>query len=70
MLKEIKGRIVNCDIYKYIETRKLFKVSLKYPQFNLNFNWIIRLRSGFKYNTAIAIRNGRVFHKCLNVDEI
>jgi len=35
-------------------------LSLKYPQFNLGFSWIIRLRSGYKYNTTIAIRMGRV----------
>jgi len=35
-------------------------LSLKYPQFNLGFSWIIRLRCGYKYNTTIAIRMGRV----------
>jgi len=34
--------------------------SLKYPQSNLEFSWIIRLRSGYKYNITIAIRMGRV----------
>ncbi|KAG4100717.1 hypothetical protein H8356DRAFT_1658397 [Neocallimastix lanati (nom. inval.)] len=33
-------------------------LSLKYPQFNLGFSWIIRLRCGYKYNTTIAIRMG------------
>ena len=47
----IKG--TNYDIYKYIVTRKLFKLSLKYPQFNLGFNWILWLRSYFKCNILL-----------------
>ena len=39
-------------------------LSLKYPQFNLGFSWIIRLRCGYKYNTTIAIRMGRVSEDC------
>ena len=35
-------------------------LSLKYPHFKLGFSWIIRLRCGYKYNTTIAIRMGRV----------
>jgi len=37
---------------------------LKYPQFNLGFSWIVRLRCGYKYNTTIAIRMGRVSEDC------
>jgi hypothetical protein len=37
---------------------------LKYPQFNLGFSWIIPLRRGYKYNTTIAIRIGRVSEDC------
>jgi len=39
-------------------------LSLKYPQFNFEFSWIIRLRCGYKYNTTIAIRMGRVSEDC------
>jgi len=39
-------------------------LNLKYPQFNLGFSWIIRLRCGYKYNTTIAIRMGRVSEDC------
>ena len=35
-------------------------LSLKYPQFNLGFSWIVLLLCGYKYNTTIAIRMGRV----------
>jgi len=35
-------------------------LSLKYPQFNVGFSWIIHLRCGYKYNTTIAIRIRRV----------
>lgn len=35
----------NYDKSKYIETKKLFKLSLEYPQFNFGFNWILGLRS-------------------------
>jgi len=37
---------------------------LKYPQFNLGFSWIIRLRCDYKYNTTVAIRMGRVSEDC------
>ena len=39
-------------------------LSLKYPQFNLGFSWIIRLHCGYIYNTTIAIRMGRVSEDC------
>ena len=39
-------------------------LSLKYPQFNLGLSWVIRLRCGYKYNTTIAIRMGRVSEDC------
>jgi hypothetical protein len=35
--------MINTIILKH-EIRKLFKLSLKYPQFNLGFNCILRLR--------------------------
>ena len=38
--------------------------SLKYPQFNLGFSWIICLRCGYKYNTTISIRMGRFSEVC------
>jgi len=53
----IKG--TNYDKYKYIEIRELFKLSLKYSQYNLDFNWVLRLTSGFKCNTFITIRSGK-----------
>ena len=39
-------------------------LSLKYPQFNIGFSWIIRLLCGYKYNTTIAIGIGRVTEDC------
>jgi len=39
-------------------------LSLKYPQFNLGFSWIIRLHCGYKYNTTIAIRMDKVSEDC------
>jgi len=39
-------------------------LSLKYPQFNLGFSWIIRLRCDYKYNTTIAIRMDKVSEDC------
>ena len=40
-------------------------LSLKYPQFNFEFSWIIRLRCGYKYNTTtIAIRMDRISEDC------
>ena len=39
-------------------------LSFKYPQFNLGFSWIIRLRCGYKYNTTITIKMGRVSEDC------
>ncbi|KAG4083756.1 hypothetical protein H8356DRAFT_1326866 [Neocallimastix lanati (nom. inval.)] len=41
----------NYDKYKYIETRKLFKLC-------------IELRSSFKYNTTFAIRSSVLFNNC------
>ena len=45
-------------------------LSFKYPQFNLGFSWIIRLRCGYKYNTTIAIRMGRVSEDCPKVTNL
>jgi len=38
--------------------------SLEYPHLSLGFNWILRLRAGYKYNTTIAIRSDRVSDDC------
>jgi len=61
-LKGIKG--MNYDNFKFINTRNFFKLSLEYPYFSFGFNWILRLRAGYKYNTTIAIRYGRVSDNC------
>ena len=53
--KELKVRIT--ILYN---TRNLFMSSLEYPHLSLGFNRILRLRAGYKYNTTIAIRSGRV----------
>jgi len=45
----------NYDSNKFSNNNKaIIMLSLKYPQFNLEFSWMIRLRSGYKYNTTIA----------------
>jgi len=49
---------------KFKNTRNLFKLSLEYPHLSLGFNWILWLRAGYKYNTTIAIRSGRVSDDC------
>ena len=38
-----------------------------HPKFNLGFNWILKSRFDFKYNTTIAIRSDRVFDNCPKV---
>ncbi len=58
----IKGQ--NYEINKFIHNRQIIIFSIQYPQFNLGFSWIIRLRCGFYYNTIIAIRSGRVSSDC------
>jgi len=58
----IKG--MNYDNFKFINTRNLFKLSLEYPYLSLGFNWILRLRAGYKYNTIITIRSDRVSDDC------
>ena len=54
----IKGQ--NYDSNKFSDNKAIIMLSLKYPQFNLGFSWIIRLLCGYKYNTTIAIIMGRV----------
>jgi len=58
----IKGQ--NYDSNKFSINKAIIMFILKYPQFNLGFSWIIRLRCGYKYNTTIAIRMGRVSEDC------
>ena len=58
----IKGE--NYDNSKFIQSRVLFNLSNKYTKFSLGFNWILCLRCGYKYNTTIAIRSGRVIESC------
>jgi len=53
----IKGQ--NYDSNKFLSNKAIIMLSLKYPQFNLGFSWIIRLRYGYKYNTTIAISMSR-----------
>jgi len=48
----IKG--TNYDYFKFINTRNLFNLSLEYLHLSLGFNWILRLRVGYKYNTTIT----------------
>jgi len=52
----IKGQNYDCN--KFSNNKAIIMHILKYPQFNLGFSWIIRLRCGYKYNTTIAIRMG------------
>jgi len=54
----------NYDNFKFINTRNLFKLNFEYPHLSLGFNRILRLRAGYKYNTTIAIRSGRVSDDC------
>jgi len=54
----------NYDNFKFINTRNLFKLSLEYTQLSLDFNEILRLRAGYKYNTTIVFRGGRVSNSC------
>ena len=56
--QDIKGQ--NYDSNKFSNNKAITILSLKYPQFNLGFSWIIHLRCGYKYNITIAIRMGRV----------
>ena len=58
----IKGQNYNNNKFSY--NRQIVLFSIQYPQFNLGFSWIIRLRCGFSYNTVIAIRSGRVTNDC------
>jgi len=58
----IKGQ--NYDNAKFVNNKSIILLSLEYPQFNLGFSWIIRLRCGYKFNTTIAIRMGRVSNDC------
>ena len=58
----IKGQ--NYDSNKFTNNKAIIMLSLKYPQFNVGFSCIIRLRFGYKYNTTIAIRMGRVSEDC------
>ncbi|KAG4108017.1 pyridoxal phosphate-dependent transferase [Neocallimastix lanati (nom. inval.)] len=58
----IKGQNYDCN--KFSNNKAIIMLSLKYPQFNLGFSWIIRLRCGYKYSTTIAIRMGRVSEDC------
>jgi len=50
----------NYNSNKFSNNKIIIKLSLKYPQINLGFWWIIHLRCGYKYNTTIAIRMGRI----------
>ena len=50
--QDIKGQ--NYYSNQFSNNKVIIILSLKYPQFNLGFLWIIRLR--YKYNTTIAIR--------------
>jgi len=60
----IKGQNYDCN--KFSNNKAIIMLSLKYPQFNLGFSWIIRLRYSYKYNTTtFAIRMGRVSEDCL-----
>ena len=54
----IKLMIIILFIFIILET--FLKLDLKYPQFNLGFKWIVRIRCGFKFNTSIAIRRNLV----------
>ena len=45
-------------------SRNLFNLSCKYTNLSLGFNWILRLRCGYKYNTTIAIGSCRVTENC------
>ena len=56
----------NYEKNKFINNRQIIIFSIRYPQFNLGlcFSWIIRFRCGFKCNTVIAIRSGRVIDDC------
>ena len=58
----IKG--IYYDNFKFINTRNVFMFSLEYPHLSLGFNWILRFGAGYKYNTTIAIRSGRVSKFC------
>jgi len=50
----IKG--TNYDNFKFRNTRNSFKLSLEYSHLSLGFNWILRLRAGYKYSTTIVVR--------------
>ena len=58
----IKG--IYYDNFKFINTRNVFMFSLEYSHLSLGFNWILRFGAGYKYNTTIAIRSGRVSKFC------
>ena len=59
----IKGQNYNSN--QFSNNKVIIILSLKYPQFNLGFSWIMRLRCGYKYNTTIVIKIGRVSEDCL-----
>ncbi|KAG4083250.1 hypothetical protein H8356DRAFT_1382087 [Neocallimastix lanati (nom. inval.)] len=61
----IKGQNYDCN--KFSNNKAIIMLSLKYPQINLGFSWIIRLRCGYKYNTTIAIKMGRVSEDSTNL---
>jgi len=58
----IKGQ--NYYSNNFSNNKAIIMLSLKYPQFNFGFSWIIRLHCGYKYNTTIFIRMGRVSEVC------
>jgi len=66
-VSKFQGIDYNCQNYdsnKFSNNKAIIMLSLKYLQFNLGFSWIIRLGCGYKYNTTVAIRMGRVSEDC------
>ena len=50
--------------YQYGFFKTIHKISLEYPEYQLGFYWISRIRCGFKLDTRIAIEQRIVMNHC------
>jgi len=39
---------------KFEKTRKYLKLYYKYPEFSIDFRWVLRTRCGYKFDARVA----------------
>ena len=50
--------------YQYGFFKTIQEISLRYPEYQLGFYWISRIRCGFKLDTRVAIERRMVSNQC------